>query len=103
MVHFFTENRILLAQECKIQVRKKKKKKKKKKKNGDLDKSEPAQSFDDLIPGAIFTAVGVLEVLTQLVSNVATSAIYSATVSYMRGLVFLVLGSYNAISLILTL
>ena len=55
-----------------------------------------------LLSGAIFASVGALDALSMLVSNVSTSAIYAETVSYMRGLVFLVLGTYNAISLLLT-
>ena len=56
----------------------------------------------NILSGAVFASVGALEALSQLVSNVTTSAIYAETVSYMRGLVFLVLGTYNAISLVFT-
>ncbi|KAH3858706.1 solute carrier family 46 member 3-like [Dreissena polymorpha] len=53
--------------------------------------------------GAIFSVVGTLEIVCTLVANASTSYIYAATVSYMRGLVFLVLGGYDVICIILTL
>lgn len=53
--------------------------------------------------GAIFSAVGTMEVVTHLLSSVITSSIYAETVSYMRGLVFLVLGGFDAVCIILTL
>ena len=54
-----------------------------------------------LIKGSIFTSVGVLEIVASLIGNVTTSAVYAETVSIMRGLVFLVLGSYNALAFLL--
>ncbi|XP_045187628.2 solute carrier family 46 member 3-like [Mercenaria mercenaria] len=51
--------------------------------------------------GAIFSAVGTLEVVTSLLANVMTSWIYAATVSYMRGLVFLTVGGFDAICIVL--
>lgn len=51
--------------------------------------------------GSIFTSVGVLEIVASLIGNVTTSAVYAETVSIMRGLVFLVLGSYNALAFLL--
>ncbi|XP_045165195.2 solute carrier family 46 member 3-like [Mercenaria mercenaria] len=53
--------------------------------------------------GAIFSAIGTQEVVSHLLSNVITSSVYAETVSYMRGLVFLVLGGFDAVSIILTL
>ncbi|XP_060569512.1 lysosomal proton-coupled steroid conjugate and bile acid symporter SLC46A3-like [Ruditapes philippinarum] len=53
--------------------------------------------------GAIFSAVGTLEVVSHLLSNIITSSVYAETVSYMRGLVFLVLGGFDAVCVILTL
>ena len=54
-----------------------------------------------MFPGAIFSTVGTLEVVTTMVSNVTASAIYATTVGSMRGLVFLVLGGYDVICIIL--
>lgn len=51
--------------------------------------------------GSIFTSVGVLEIVASLIGNVTTSAIYAETVTVMHGLVFLVLGTYNALAFLL--
>jgi hypothetical protein len=54
-----------------------------------------------LVSGAIFSAVGTLEVVTSLLANVMTSWIYAATVTYMRGLVFLTVGGFDGICIVL--
>lgn len=58
------------------------------------------QGYKSLV-GAIFSTVGTLEIVTSLLANATTSAIYSATLTTMRGFVFLVLGSYDAVCIIL--
>lgn len=53
--------------------------------------------------GAIFSAFAAVEITVNLLSNVGTSAIYSVTVKFMRGFVFLVLSSFDGISFIILL
>ncbi|XP_045187748.2 solute carrier family 46 member 3-like isoform X2 [Mercenaria mercenaria] len=50
--------------------------------------------------GAIFAAFASVEIIVNLLSNVGTSAIYSVSVKFMRGFVFLVLSSFDGISVI---
>lgn len=48
--------------------------------------------------GAIFSAFAAVEIIVNLLSNVGTSTIYSVSVSFMRGFVFLILASFDAIA-----
>ncbi|KAL3874340.1 hypothetical protein ACJMK2_037369 [Sinanodonta woodiana] len=48
--------------------------------------------------GAVFASLAAVETVCNLVSNVSTGAIYAATVTFMKGFVFLVLAGYNVIS-----
>ena len=54
-----------------------------------------------LILGAIFAVIAFAENVCSLVSSVINGAIYSNTVSFMRGFVFLVCAGYYVIPLVL--
>lgn len=53
--------------------------------------------------GAMFAGIAAVEAVCGLTGAISANALYAATVNFFRGLVFLVLGGYNFIVLILLL
>ena len=53
------------------------------------------------VPGAVFASISATETLVNLVSAVSSNALYIATIKLMRGFIFLMYASFNAICVVL--
>lgn len=54
-------------------------------------------------PGALFTSIAVVETLCSIASTTAYNTLYSATLSYMRGAVFLYMAAGLAFCILIIL